>query len=673
MTRRSTLVRLLAALAVTVLGAAVFASAALSDDDDRPSNKPHFTLTILHNNDGETKLTAAAAPPSPAAQYGGIARFATLVDKLRAEALKKPAGQKKGPKRGVVLLSSGDQIIPGPEFAASLAKGPPFYDSIGLDMIGYDAMSIGNHEFDLGPEVLADFIEGFDSPLPFLSANLDYSGEPRLQALVRSKSRACGRGGDDDDDDDGDDARMRGGDDDDDDDDDDDRSRNCGGFLAQSIVVREAGEKVGIVGVTTPLLPAISTPRNVVVDPDVAEEVQKEVNRLQKQKVGIIILLSHLQSINNEIALAPMLKGVDVIIAGGGQEFLANPGTPVVPGDVITPARPYPVNVVGGDGVTIPIITTPGDYKYVGKLTVDFDKRGRILAVQNGPFRVSGNPADADISQPDPEIQAAVVNPVAAYIAAQAANILATSEVGLDGRRALVRRKETNLGNLMADSLMWQGQQLAATFGVTPPNVGIQNAGGIRNNTLLPAGPFSELNTFQVAAFPNFVSVVPNIPPLQLKEILENAVSNIAAEDGRFAQVAGLRFTYDAAGTAQVVNNDGVVLTPGTRIRTVTLDNGTPIIVNGAVAAGAPSVSIATNDFSARGGDQYPFRGAPFTNIGVLYQQSLSNYVTSPLGLNGAIRAVDYPAGGEGRITCIDTNGPNPTPPPPIPNDDCPA
>jgi len=62
-----------------------------------------------------------------------------------------------------------------------------------------------------------------------------------------------------------------------------------------------------------------------------------------------------------------------------------------------------------------------------------------------------------------------------------------------------------------------------------------------------------------------------------------------------------------------------------------------------------PSLNIATIDFLARGGDQYPYRGAPFTTIGVTYQQALSNYIVTPL--DGEITAADYPEGGEGRIT----------------------
>jgi 5'-nucleotidase len=213
-----------------------------------------------------------------------------------------------------------------------------------------------------------------------------------------------------------------------------------------------------------------------------------------------------------------------------------------------------------------------------------------------------------------------------------------------------VRTQETNLGNLLADALLYTGRQRAAEFGVTAPQVALQNGGGIRNNSLIPPGPLTELTTFQIAAFSNFVSVVPDVPRAQFKEIMENAVSRIPLADGRFAQVAGFRFTYDATQPGQVVDDAGTVLTPGSRVRSVVLDDGTVIVQDGALVAG-PAIAVATNDFSARGGDQYPFRGLPFTTVGVTYQQSLLEYLTD--GLDGQVTAAEYPEGGEGRIVRI--------------------
>lgn len=568
-------------------------------DASAAPKKPFFTLTILHNNDGESQLINSPGQPD----FGGVARFATLVDNLRAEAALNDR------KSASIMLSSGDNFLAGPRFNASLVKGIPYYDSIALKLIGYDAFAIGNHEFDFGPEVLANFIHGFDGTAPFVSANLDFSAEPSLQSLFDQ------------------------------------------GDIVKSYVLKKEGQRIGIVGATTPLLPAISSPRNVVVDPDVADAIQAEIDRLSASRVNIIIVISHLQNINEDLALAPMLSGVDVMIAGGGDELLANEGDLLVPGDVHNPALPYPLYATGGDGAQIPVVTTAGDYKYVGRLMVDFDKAGNVIAVDpdSGPVRVAGG-ANPDAVTPDPEIQAQVVEPVQAYIAGLAANVIATSQVALEGRRPPIRNVETNLGNLMADSLRWQANQLAASFGVAPADVALQNGGGIRNNSLIPAGPITELHTFDIAAFANFVSIVPNVPREQFKEIMENAVSRAPNEDGRFAQISGFSLVYDPTLTAQVVDNDGNVLTPGNRVVSIVLDDGTVIVANGAVVPG-PTVSITTNDFSARGGDQYPFRGAPFTTVGVTYQQALFNYIVT--GLGGLISAADYPEGGEGRITTV--------------------
>jgi 2',3'-cyclic-nucleotide 2'-phosphodiesterase (5'-nucleotidase family) len=598
---------IVAAAATTALVAAPLAGLTTTSAAGEPpphAGKPApYQLTILHNNDGESKLLGAPGNPD----FGGIARFATLVDQLRDE-----ASAARG-RSGAIMLSSGDNFLAGPEFAASLEKGVPFYDSIGLSMVGYDAMAIGNHEFDFGPDVLADFIEGFGGDTPFVSANLDLSGEPSLAALADD------------------------------------------GTIVSRTVVKERGERIGVVGATTPALPSISSPRNVKVLDDVAGIVQDQVDELTADGVNKVILISHLQNINEDRDLVPMLSDVDVAIAGGGDELLANPGDPLVPGDAVSTdpetGEPltYPLAEEDADGNEVPIVTTSGDYKYVGRLVVDFDRAGNVLSVDesSGPVRVSGVAPDA--VAPDPEIQAAVVDPVAAYVEELDANVLATSEVALEGRRDPgVRTEETNLGNLIADALLRTGQEEAAEFGVAPADVALQNGGGIRNNSLIPPGELTELDTFSIAPFSNFVSVVPDVPRAQFKEILENAVSRTPLADGRFAQVAGFSFTYDVSGTAQMVTDDGVVLTPGNRVQDVVLDDGTVIVENGAVVDG-PGINVATNDFSARGGDQYPFRGLPFTTVGVTYQQALADLLVD--GLGGVVSAADYPEGGEGRIT----------------------
>jgi len=589
-----------------------------------------FWLTLLHHSDGESQLIDAG---SGIESFGGVARFATLVDNLEREAKRRPraggppvelAGASlvpggatgrpprdlDNPGAAAVLVSSGDNFLAGPEFNLSIQKGPPHFDAIALDLIGYDAFALGNHEFDFGPEILADFIESFEFTMPpFLSANLDVSGEPRLQSLVGA------------------------------------------GKIAASTIVKKRGEEIGIIGATTPNLPFISSPRNVVVIAAVAAEVMAEVARLEGMGIDKIDLISHLQGLEEDLFLAPMLDDVDIIVSGGGGELLANTGDLLVPGDVAS--APYPAIAFDMDGTRVPIVSTAGDYKYVGRLIVGFDKRGEVVAIdgESGPVRVAGPGLSGGVT-PDPVVQSQVVDPVEEGLVALASNVIAASEVPLNGARADIRSRETNEGNLVADALLWQADQLAPSFGVPVPDVALQNGGGIRNDNVIPAGAITELVTFDILPFPNFVAVLPNIPRDQFREILENAVSRAAPGDpgsgtGRFAQIAGFSFEWNPAGTAIVLDDAGNVITPGTRVRNVTLDDGTKIVENGVVVSG-PGITVATIDFLANGGDQYPFRGASFTTLGVTYQQAFFNFLVD--GLFGVITAAEYPIGGEGRI-----------------------
>jgi 5'-nucleotidase len=607
--------RLLAGLAAIALLVTTFltgeADATWKADKDETC-KP-FTLTVLHNNDGESALMPSDTTPEEA----GVARFATLVEKAKKEALVTPKDRdRRQNTRGVIFLSSGDNFLASPAFSAGTETGT-LYDALAVRLMEYDAVAIGNHEFDFGPDVLAQFIQQAKRP-PFLSANLDLSGEPALAELASGRNPR----------------------------------------IAASVVIKERGERIGVIGATTELLPFISSPRNVVVN-EVLAAILAEIEKLEDQRVNKIILISHLQTIQEDLSLAPELSGVDIMIAGGGDELLANPDDLLLPSAVeegIEPFGPYPMTATDADGVTVPIVTTPGQYSYLGQLVADFDCEGNIIAIDeeaSGPRRVVSK-VFPDGVRGDRQIQRRVVDPVEEFVSDLAATVIAQSEVDLDGLRESVRTRESNEGNLIADSLLWQAQQLAGGFGVDSPQIALQNGGGIRNDSIIPAGNVTELNTFQMVPFPNFVSVVPNIPRDQFKEILENAVSRVEQVDGRFAQVAGFSFTWDPNGTPQVLNDDGTVLTPGTRVRDVTLDDGTQIVVGGVVQSGDP-IDIATIDFNARGGDQYPYRGAPFTTLGVSYQQAVSNFIQDPTGLNGVISAADYPEGGEGRITRVTT------------------
>lgn len=562
-------------------------------------------LHVLHNNDGESKvlpLTGAQAG------FGGAARFKTLVDQLKTQA---DAPRGDGISQGWVMISSGDNILPGVNLNAAINNGVPFYDSILFDLIGYSAITLGNHDFDSNPDVLRDLIAGTTNT-KFISSNLDFVFEPGLQQQV------------------------------------------IAGKLAKSTVVSVSGRQVGIVGATTELLPLISSPRNTIVNP-VAAAVQAEINALTGAGVKIIILSTHLQGLSSELALVPQLTGVDAVIAGGGSEILAAPSDLLVPGDV--PGFPYPVVANDLLGNVVPVVTTVGDYKYVGKLVLGFDADGELIetdGTQSGIRRVSGVAPDAVTD--DATVQMLVVDPVQAANDALATNFIAISDVALDSRRNVtgvpspqnnvgVRVSETNLGNLVTDALLWEAQRIAGESNLPIADIAIQNGGGIRLNSERAAGPINELYTYDQLPFANVLTLVPNVSAQHLKVILENSVSNVAGADGRFPHIAGMRLVWDANGIAQTLSGSAPPYTisrAGTRVREVVLDDGRVLVANGVVLPGAPSVSIATIDFLAvQGGDQYPFNNVPFVRLGVTYQRAFFNFLTE--GLGGVVSRRDYP------------------------------
>lgn len=589
-----------------------------------------FSLTILHNNDGESDLLGNGDG------FGGIDQFVQTVNDLRDGAM----------TDGVVTLSSGDNFLAGVETLAADSTGVN-YDALALAAVDYDALIIGNHEFDFGPDFLASFIGDYQAAgggAPFLSANLDFSGEAELQALVDT------------------------------------------GAIAKSTIVDTAGELVGIVGATTPNLPFIASPGNVGVDQDLVATVQGEIDALEAEGINKIIFVSHLQGVADDQALIAELSGVDVAIAGGGDDLLANTDDlgEILPGDEPETDADgnllgYPLSTADADGNDVPIITTSGAYDYVGKLVVEFDADGNLVSViddanQSGPKAVGG--------EGDPEIQANILEPLSAAIEEIETNVIADSDFALDVRSDTIRSVETGAGNLIADSFLWQAGQseFLAEVGEVGVDlfdgnvVTITNGGGIRTDTLYDPGDITEGLTVDILPFPNFLSVFPEVEAETIKDVLENAVSRIVLDSegtpqregsgtGRFAQVAGLEFEYNPELTAIEIDLDGAITQEGERILNVKLADGTFLVKDGQVLPDAPSISVVTNSFTAGGGDQYPWGDTEFVNSSVTYQTALANYLTASTGdvgfngltgLDGLVVDPKYALDGEGRISLTD-------------------
>ena len=597
------------------------------------------TVTLLHNNDGESALlpltnTVEAGDGTVKLPVAGIAAYKAVVDRERAAA--------RADGNAVLAVDAGDAYLSSAAFICGQREGSPFFDAVAQRAIPYDAHVIGNHEFDSTPDVLERFIRSFEGQ-PFLSANLDFSGEPGFADLVDedglielpiADSRVVGR----------------------------------------SLILDDpvTGARFGLVGATTPGLPTISIPRNVAVTPDLASTaaaVQSEIDRLLARGVNRIIFVSHLQSLASDVAVVALLRGVDIAVSGGGHALLQNPAVAaslqLLPGERAPVEGEYPLEATDADGRTVYIVTTAGTYKYVGRLDAVFDAAGeveRIVAATSyaRPVVPAGEAATlagfAGVVVPDPTLVATVEEPIADCLAGLASTTIATTEVLLDVSRAGVRGGESNAGNLVADAFLHAYDRAAPGLGLPPrgpanPVIAIQNSGGIRQNAgdTLPTsgtapGALVLVNTLDVLPFPNAVSVVRNVSPADLKAVFEVSGERYPAPSGAFLQIGGIAAVYDPSRPA------------GERVVSLTLPGGTPIVAEGAIVEGAPAVTIVTNSFVADGGDGYAMLGGNPEKLRIVasYEQALREYLRAL----GTIRAGDprYAPGGEARSTFLEAS-----------------
>lgn len=624
------------------------------------------TLTLLHNNDGEsTILPLTYNANGTQLPVAGAAAYSSVVQRERAE------GRAAG--NSVLNVYAGDAFLASTALKCSLPPNPtdtPIYDAVAQRLMGYDAHILGNHEFDYSPDFLESFIRqsavnGVASE-PFLSGNLDFSDESGFDDLVEEQGVIVGAARD-------------------------------GEVVGKSAILsdRVTGARFGIVSATTPSLPTISSPRDVAVTTsDIATTaalLQQQVDQLQETYgVTKIILVSHLQSVANDVELIEAMTDVDIAVAGGGDDLLATGTGDLLPGETQAIAGTYPLPVDDAEGETTYVVTTAGNYKYLGRLDATFDAAGEIteIGAESRPVRVLPTSAGAttvgatDAVTPDARVQQQVVQPVEACIAALSQPFVDT-EVLLDTSNPGVRSKESNAGNSVADSYLAAYDAFAASNGLAPRGpanqvIAIQNGGGIRQNAgnVLPTsgtvpGTITRKNTGDVLAFFNTMSVTRGIDPAELKSIMEWSVSSLPSSNGKFLQIGGFEIEVDPTRPAQQLLGVAPSQTidpanPGSRVRAITLADGTKIVEDGELVAGAPSVSIVSNSFTLGGGDAYVTlrdntdRVQLFGTGGVVltYEQAWVDYLASfPVGAGGrpTIPASDarYAPGGEGRITII--------------------
>ncbi len=596
---------------------------------------PDYKLQLLHASDLEGGLEATVDAP----------RFAAVIDTLEHT------------YPNSLTLSSGDNFIPGPFLSASedpslqtpLRQTASSYwggnsgqiraaigrsDIAIMNIIGFQASALGNHEFDLGTSELNSQIgvdirsSGADkrwigAQFPYLSANLNFSADVNLNYLFTNQRLNVTQ------------FRTDTG----------ITNNNQKRGLAPSAIAIVNGVKIGIVGATTQVLQTISNPSPTSVVGPTSNDMPALAGILQPlidsliiaEGINKIIVLSHLQQLNLEEQLATLLRGVDVIVAGGSHTLLADANDRLRAGD--QPIRNYPLLTKGQDGKNTVIVNTDANYRYVGRLVMDFDASGEIIVgyldpAINGAYstdslgvvRTWGNFNNAFAAGTKGERVKVLCDAIRTVIISKDGNIFGKTNVFLEGRRGAVRTQESNLGNITADANLWFARSVDPQV-----RVSIKNGGGIRsqigevfavgsNVSLLPpqanpaankqAGDVSQLDIENSLRFNNRLWVVTTTAS-GLRRLMEHGISATrpGATPGQFPQVAGLKFSYDTT------------LTAGNKIRNLAIVDSAlnildTIVFNGVLFGDTSRVvKIVTLNFLANpsapgsqvGGDGYPF------------------------------------------------------------------
>ena len=239
--------------------------------------------------------------------FGGTARLITAIQNARARA------------DNTLLLDGGDQF-----------QGTLFYTyykgSVAAEMmnkLGYDGMTVGNHEFDDGPTVLRDFVNTVDFPI--LMSNADITMEPALAGLIE-----------------------------------------------KSVIIEKAGQRIGMIGLTPIDTDELASPGKNITFSDPVAAVQGEVDKMTAQGVNKIIVLSH-SGYSVDLRVAEETTGVDVIVGGHSNTLLSNTNDRAV--------GPYPTMV--GDTA---IVQAYAYGKFLGELNLRFDDAGRIISAVGEPL-----------------------------------------------------------------------------------------------------------------------------------------------------------------------------------------------------------------------------------------------------------------------------------------------
>lgn len=530
-----------------------------SDDDKVPTTCAEAggactTFTVLHTNDNHGRFWENSD-----GEYGMAARK-TLIDSIRAE-VSKNGGQ-------TLLLSGGDINTGVPE--SDLQDAIP--DFTGMNKIGYDAMAVGNHEFD--------------NPLSVVDMQRRLAEFPMLAANIYHK----------------------------------DADGNLGERYFDAYKVFDVnGLKVAVIGLTTEDTAKIGNPEFIsgLEFTDPKTEVAKVIKEIKDAKAADIIFatthMGHYADGHNgsnapgDVAMARALKEGDlqVVIGGHSQNPVCmEPGTDnkayadFKPGDECAPDKQ--------NGTWIMQAHEWG--KYVGRADFEyFNGELHLASYKLVPVNMrkldDAGKKTADLAgtkiEPDAELKE-LLSYYQEKGQAKLDEVIATTDALLDGERANVRNKQTNLGRMLA---MAQSDKVKADFGV-------MNSGGVRAS--IQPGNITYRDVLTVQPFGNMVTLN-EMTGTEVAAYL-GAVGSIQIGSGGYAQITGVKMTIDCVAKTANIS-----------------------VINGENFSPTGTYKFTVPSFNAAGGDGYPKLESPiqtgFVDADLLY---------SFLKEKQAIKAADY-------------------------------
>ena len=514
-----------AVLETSATSEAIAPAEAPSDPAESPKSEEKDTV-ILHTNDVHGRIVEEKG-------VIGDAKLATVIEQERAKT-----------NQTTLVVDAGDAFQGLP--ISNSSKGEARAKI--LNEMDYDAMAVGNHEFDFGLDEAKKYKEILKFPL--LSSNTYVDG-----------------------------ARL---------------------FRASTIVDKNKdveGDEFVVIGVTTPETATKTHPKNVkgVTFTEPIEEVNKVVEEVQAKAKAEgkdykhYVVLAHLgvdtttpvawrgSTLAESLSKNPLLKGKRVTVIDGHSHTVES--------------------TTYGDNVTY---NQTGSYLHnVGKITY---KSRQLLG---NPTQIAA--ADAKKLPANPTVEKLVKDIKQKYDAENAVEVVSNSPVELNGDRENVRVRETNLGNVVADSLYQYGQ----TGFSHPTDIAVTNGGGLRE-TIAKDKPITKGNVIAVLPFGNTISQI-QVTGQQVLDMFEKSLGSILQVDkagktvldengqpllepsGGFLQISGAKVYYDTN------------LVAGKRVLAIQVKNRATGLYEKLDLA--KIYYLATNDFLAAGGDGYTMLG----------------------------------------------------------------